>query len=168
MQPNEINQIQPQVDPQGTIYSAPLPEAATPVLEPESKPKKWWILVTGILITAALCVAGIFFQFNYHGRDASGKTADDLQKEIVALEEELSALSRAEDEIFSSTGFSEEFFESSDERSELELEKAELEIARDNLLESDRNSDIFKTGAAYFFISAAIILLATIIAFFRL
>jgi len=137
MQPSEINANQPQYQP---IYSAPVSQAELPVQSITQKPRKWWVLAIGGVVGAALCGVGIFLHLNYHGSDASGRTANDIQKEISVLDEQISVISETESSNFRSGGFSADFYDSADERTEIELQKAELENARDAILEADAGS----------------------------
>lgn len=179
MQPNNPYNNQPQYQapypPQGAVYTVPaqgsnMQHAITNTngVDIEETAHKWWILAVGGALALVLCVAGIAIQVSFHATDASGRSIDELDAEIKSLDTQTATMSEDEGAVFEKEGFSSNYYASTDERSEIELEKAELIKLRDDAVERERAGNPFRTGTAWFFIGAIIVLIIAITAFIRL
>lgn len=139
-----------------TLDSSPLSPTAT-------QPKhNLLFLIIGAALAAILITVGVVYQTNYHATDDSGRTAAIIQAEIDQLNSEIATTSEKTNQIFRKDGFSEEFFNASSAQTELDLEKTALEATYTELVDADSEANIFRTGAIYFFIAAAVILIIAI------
>jgi len=123
------------------------------------------ILLTGIVVGGGLFAAGILRQVLYQATDVDGRSAEAIQQEIANLDAEITAAATDSGQIFEDTGFSSNFYQSSQSQTNLELEKADLERNLEELTTANSTTNIFNTGAIYFFFAALICLLVTVTIF---
>ena len=150
--------------PNQPISSATLPEQPT---AESHHPRRPLFLIISCVLSLILVAIGIFMHITYKAHDESGKTIADLEAEIVALQPEIDALEKAESDAFSSTGFSNEYFTAANETSELKSEKDVLVDTIEELNNAEATKSVITTGALWFFIGAAIILVLGITVYLR-
>lgn len=155
------NSPQPPAQPiaSPSVVSQPSPKA------PKSSSRT---LIFGFAAALVLVVAGVIFQISRQSSSPSGASISSTEQQIADLDSEISRLSAEDAAIFQSTGFSEEFYQSSSRRTELELQKSDLEHDRDLALATSASANIFRTGAFVFFLAAALILVISITISLRL
>lgn len=142
-----------------SVISQPSPKA------PKSSSRA---LVFGFAAALVLVAAGVIFQISRQSSSPSGTSISSAEQQIADLDAEISRLSAEDAAIFQNTGFSEEFYQSSSRRTELELQKSDLEHDRDLALAASASANIFRTGAFVFFLATALVLVVSITISLRL
>lgn len=125
------------------------------------------ILIASLVIAIALVAVGFIFRFSPI-TGARDRTIEDIAAEIATLDPQIAELSAAESATFATTGFSEAYFAAADATAELKAERADLEAELENLSAIDASRTIFTTGAIWFLLAAAIVLIVGITVFLHL
>ncbi len=123
------------------------------------------ILLSGLGLSIILIAVGIFMRLTYDAKDDQGRNVTALQQEIETLESEVSNLTANDHSVFQNSGFSSSFYQSSNNRTDAELRKADLQHTLDTLSAANASANIFNTGAVYLFLAGMICLFVTITIF---
>lgn len=95
------------------------------------------ILIVGVLIGGSLIATGIIKSINFVGSDSNGRTAEVIQVEIDALNDELALLKAQKSEEFGNNGLSEDYY------------RLQNEISNKNSEISDLESELWKIESGY-------------------
>jgi len=114
------------------------------------------ILIVGIVAGIGLAAAGTLCRVLYQAKSDDGQTVAVLQEQLDDLEKQIQTSTASNDEVFKNTGFSSSFYQSSQGKTNLELEKVDLEAKIDTLTAENASANIFNTGAIYFWLGALV------------
>ena len=121
------------------------------------------VLIIGLLLGGSLIATGIIRSSNIEPSAPEGRTAEDIQAEITAIQEELIPLKAQQNAEFKANGLSEEYYKldlqistKNQKVSELKMEKSKIDIGY-----NDTKDEIEKAKNVPFYIFGAFIIISS-------
>ena len=127
---------------------------------------RWPIFVTGLIISATLLTAAIVIDVTFIPNNSEGKSLDEINSEISALDPQISEAESIEALAFYNKGFSDDYYNAANKTYDLKEARLVLQKSAFELTSFEKTP--LSTGSLAIYIAAAIFFIISMILLFAL